>query len=116
MPTLDRNQSPVTEFPAAPPHDAETHFGALLAHETDCWDVHEAFERGVVDFVLLDVRSPDLFAQGHVPGAINLSHGASSTETSCRSPMAPSSSCTAPVRTATAPTRPPCAWRDWAAR
>jgi rhodanese-related sulfurtransferase len=27
------------------------------------------------DFVLLDVRSPALFAQGHVPGAINLPHG-----------------------------------------
>jgi len=27
------------------------------------------------DFVLLDVRSPPLFAKGHVPGAINLPHG-----------------------------------------
>jgi rhodanese-related sulfurtransferase len=27
------------------------------------------------DFVLLDVRSPALFAAGHVPGAINLPHG-----------------------------------------
>ncbi len=26
-------------------------------------------------FVLLDVRSPALFAQGHVPGALNLPHG-----------------------------------------
>jgi rhodanese-related sulfurtransferase len=26
-------------------------------------------------FVLLDVRSPALFAKGHVPGAINLPHG-----------------------------------------
>ncbi|MFL6700899.1 MAG: rhodanese-like domain-containing protein, partial [Paraburkholderia graminis] len=27
------------------------------------------------DFVLLDVRSPALFARGHVPGAVNLPHG-----------------------------------------
>ena len=27
------------------------------------------------DFVLLDVRSPALYAQGHLPGAINLPHG-----------------------------------------
>jgi rhodanese-related sulfurtransferase len=74
MPTLDRDQSPVTEFPAASPAQAEAHFAELLAHETDCWDVHEAFERGAVDFVLLDVRSPDLYAAGHVPGAINLPH------------------------------------------
>ena len=26
-------------------------------------------------FVLLDVRSPALFAEGHAPGAINLPHG-----------------------------------------
>ncbi|NDL58249.1 rhodanese-like domain-containing protein [Phytoactinopolyspora sp. XMNu-373] len=31
--------------------------------------------RGVQDFVLLDVRSPDLYASGHVPGAVNLPHG-----------------------------------------
>jgi len=40
--------------------------------ETDCWDVWDAFDRDVVDFVLLDVRSPELYATGHVPGAINL--------------------------------------------
>ncbi len=27
------------------------------------------------DFVLLDVRSPALFAAGHIPGAVNLPHG-----------------------------------------
>ena len=74
MPDLDRDQSPVSEFPAAAPAEAEVHFGALLAHETDCWDVHEAYARDAVDFVLLDVRSPDLYAAGHVPGAINLPH------------------------------------------
>jgi rhodanese-related sulfurtransferase len=74
MPRLDRDQSPVSEVPAAASADAEAHFAALLAHETDCWDVHEAFEREAVDFVLLDVRSPDLYARGHVPGAINLPH------------------------------------------
>jgi rhodanese-related sulfurtransferase len=26
-------------------------------------------------FVLLDVRSPEAFAAGHVPGAVNLPHG-----------------------------------------
>lgn len=64
----------VTETPAALPADAVAHFSALLAHETDCWDVHDALERGATDFVLLDVRSPELFAAGHVPGAVNLPH------------------------------------------
>jgi rhodanese-related sulfurtransferase len=31
--------------------------------------------RGDPGFVLIDVRSPQLYAQRHVPGAINLPHG-----------------------------------------
>lgn len=30
---------------------------------------------GRQDFVPLDVRSPELYAHGHVPGALNLPHG-----------------------------------------
>lgn len=64
----------VTAVPPAPSELAREHFAAELAFETDCWDVHDALEKGA-DFVLLDVRSPALFARGHVPGAINLPHG-----------------------------------------
>lgn len=64
----------VTAIPAAPAALAEAHFNAEFTFETDCWDVHDALGRGA-DFVLLDVRSPALFAKGHVPGAINLPHG-----------------------------------------
>jgi len=64
----------VTAIPAAPSAEAEAHFAAEFGFETDCSDVHAAMGKGQ-DFVLLDVRSPALFAQGHVPGAINLPHG-----------------------------------------
>jgi rhodanese-related sulfurtransferase len=64
----------VTATPAAPSVLAREHFAAEFAFETDCWDVHDGLSRGP-DFVLLDVRSPALFAAGHVPGAINLPHG-----------------------------------------
>jgi rhodanese-related sulfurtransferase len=64
----------VTAVPPAPSALAREHFAAELAFETDCWDVHEALLKGA-DFVLLDVRSPAVFAQGHIPGAINLPHG-----------------------------------------
>ena len=30
---------------------------------------------GAPDFVLLDVRGPQLYAESHVPGALNLPHG-----------------------------------------
>ena len=66
--------NPVTEIAAAPPSDAMAHFESLLAFETDCWDVHEAMQSPEPGFVLLDVRSPELFASGHVPGAVNLPH------------------------------------------
>ncbi|MFN6951442.1 MAG: rhodanese-like domain-containing protein [Albidovulum sp.] len=64
----------VTAVPPAPSDRAQQHFAAEFAYETDCWDVHDALSKGA-DFVLLDVRSPALFAKGHVPGAINLPHG-----------------------------------------
>jgi len=36
--------------------------------------VHAALSGADAGFVLLDVRSPALYAQGHLPGAINLPH------------------------------------------
>lgn len=66
--------SPVTEIPAAPSEAAIRHFEDMLAFETDCWDVHESLKLPDRDFVLLDVRSPEAFAAGHVRGAINLPH------------------------------------------
>lgn len=65
----------VTQIPAAASTDAATHFAQSFTFETDCWDVHDALERGVADFVLFDVRNATLYAQGHVPGAIHLPHG-----------------------------------------
>lgn len=64
----------VTAIPAAPPAEAEAHFGAEFSFETDCWDVYDAMSK-TADFVLLDVRSPTIYAKGHVPGAINLPYG-----------------------------------------
>ncbi|MGF9562819.1 rhodanese-like domain-containing protein [Neorhizobium sp. JUb45] len=66
--------SAVTTIAAAPSEIAREHFAAAFTFGTDCWDVHDTLSRGL-DFVLLDVRSPAMFAAGHVPGAINLPHG-----------------------------------------
>ena len=52
--------------------DALAHFQARLGFETDCADVHYASNHEAKDFVLLDVRTPTLYAAGHVPGALNL--------------------------------------------
>jgi rhodanese-related sulfurtransferase len=66
--------SSVTQIPAAQSAVALEHFESALRFETDCWDVHDAVVQGQHDFVLLDVRSHELYAQGHVPGAISLPH------------------------------------------
>lgn len=65
--------SRVTAIPAAAASAALAHFESALAFETDCWDVHDALKRGA-DFVLLDVRTPELYERAHVPGAINIAH------------------------------------------
>lgn len=65
--------SPVCQVPAADSASAVRRFETAFGFETDCWDVHEALARGA-DFVLIDVRSPELFANAHVPGAINIPH------------------------------------------
>jgi rhodanese-related sulfurtransferase len=67
--------SVVSETPFAASDLAAHHFAGKLSFETDCADVEQAFANGTVDFVLLDVRGPQLYAQAHVPGAINLPHG-----------------------------------------
>lgn len=64
----------VTEIPAAPSGLAVAHFQSQFAFETDCWDTHEALRSADPGFVLVDTRSPELFARGHVPGAINIPH------------------------------------------
>ena len=71
MPTLP-SRFPVTEIPALSSADALRHFSRLLELETDCWDVHASLESG--GFVLLDVRSAELFRRGHARGAVSLPH------------------------------------------
>jgi rhodanese-related sulfurtransferase len=67
--------SSITQVAPADSAAALAHFEDAFRFETDCWDVHDALTNGRQDFVLLDVRSPALYAAGHVPGALNLPHG-----------------------------------------
>lgn len=64
----------VTQIPAAPFALAIQHFAAAFAFETDCWDTHDALQQAEPGFVLIDARSPELYASGHVPGAVNIPH------------------------------------------
>ena len=62
--------NPVTATEAAAPAAALVHFASRLAVETDVADVAAALATGAdPGFVLLDARSPESYAAGHLPGA-----------------------------------------------
>lgn len=61
--------------PPAESGDALSHFERLLRFEADCWDVYHDVSKGLNDFVLLDVRTPEQYAEEHLPSAISLPHG-----------------------------------------
>jgi len=63
--------SQVGRVPAADPADAQRHFEARLAYETDPSEVHEDLQAGA-PIVVLDVRGSDAYRKAHVPGAIDL--------------------------------------------
>lgn len=65
----------VTETPPASSEAVRARYAPRLAFETDCADVHAAMRAGQADFVLIDVRAPDRYRRGHVPGALNLPRG-----------------------------------------
>jgi rhodanese-related sulfurtransferase len=49
---------------------ASAYFAAKLAFETDAADVADAFATGSPGFTLIDARSEDAYAAGHIPGAL----------------------------------------------
>ena len=59
---------------AAAPAEAHAHFAAKLAFETDAADVAAALRAGPPAFVLVDARSRESYAAGHLPGAVSLPH------------------------------------------
>ena len=62
----------VLETPPAGPEEAQRHFLAKLALETDASDVMLDLQRGQNGFLLIDARSAQDFEECHLPGAVNL--------------------------------------------
>jgi rhodanese-related sulfurtransferase len=81
---LTPRHSSVLETPAADPAQARAHFAAKLAHETDPSDVHADLSKGVTGFVVVDCRSPESYARGHIPGALSLPYRTITAETAAR--------------------------------
>ena len=68
----DTLTSRITTVPAADPIDAVRHFGDRLRFETDASDVWDHVATGGTGVVVVDTRSAEDYAAGHVPGAIHL--------------------------------------------
>ena len=60
------------ETEAADPTRAGEHFRSKLAFETDPSDIYTDVQNGETGFIVIDARSPESYARGHVPGSINL--------------------------------------------
>jgi rhodanese-related sulfurtransferase len=69
-----QNNSRVLDIPAAEPKTSAEHFLSKLALETDPSDVYADLMNKVPGFLLVDARTPEAYAKGHVPSAINLPH------------------------------------------
>jgi rhodanese-related sulfurtransferase len=67
-------RSAVAATAPATPSQAMDHFRARLSYEADASDVAADIAAGVSGFALVDCRSPELYAEAHLPGAINLPH------------------------------------------
>lgn len=51
--------------------DQLRHYADKLAYEIDAWDLKVALDRGE-NVIVIDARSPEAFAAGHIPGALSL--------------------------------------------
>lgn len=79
-------QSVILATPPAAPEDARRHFAAKFVYETDAADVYEDLSNGIEGIVVVDARSPERYAEGHVPGAISFPHRTISAESVKRLP------------------------------
>ena len=64
--------SKVLYRPAADSADAHAFFSRKLGYETDPSDLYADMQSGVDSFIVIDVRSPQNYADCHIPGAQNL--------------------------------------------
>ncbi len=70
------NQRPSKVLATSPadPAVAHNHFLSKLSFETDPSDVYQDIIDKISGIVVIDARTPETYARGHVPGAINMPH------------------------------------------
>ena len=71
---VDRDASKVLATSPADPAVAHSHFLSKLSFETDPSDVYHDIIGNISGIVVIDARTPETYAPGHVPGSINMPH------------------------------------------
>jgi rhodanese-related sulfurtransferase len=66
--------SKILSIVPAEPRVARDHFLSKLSFETDPSDVYHDITNKVPGIIVIDARTPESYAKGHVPGAINIPH------------------------------------------
>ena len=67
-----KSKSIVLNSPATESEKATLFFSNKLSYETDPADIYADMKNNVNDFTIIDVRTPEDFAERHIAGAINL--------------------------------------------
>jgi rhodanese-related sulfurtransferase len=66
--------SAVLEYGVPEPAETVAMMAEKLRFHTDSWDLSVDLKAGRGDIAVIDVRSADAYAAGHIPGAISLPH------------------------------------------
>ena len=71
----------VLEYGTPEPGEIAKVMGDKLRFHTDSWDLSVDLRAGFSDIVVIDARSRDAYAAGHIPGAISFPHREMSAQT-----------------------------------
>ena len=76
--------SAVLEYGAPEPAETAAVMADKLRSHTDSWDLWGDLEAGQPDIVVIDARSRQAYADGHIPGAVSLPHREMTEEAAAR--------------------------------
>src|SRR5258708_39210298 len=67
--------SAVLEYGAPEPSETASVMADKLRFHTDSWDLSVDLKSGHPDIAVIDARSRQAYADGHIPGAVSFPHG-----------------------------------------
>src|SRR6516162_4180674 len=73
--------SAVLEYGVPQPGETTTMMEDKLRLHTDSWDLSVDLKAGVSEIIVIDARSRDAYAAGHIPGATSFPHREMSAQT-----------------------------------